>query len=429
MSAQKPREIAVQILRRQGTSAFIEDLFDAELARRPLSSADRGLCQELVFGVVRWQRALDWLIDRKTNGRAQTAVLQILLRLGLYQLFWLDRIPDHAAVHETVELAKRLGFGPKAGFLNAILRGYIRERDQTAQELAALKISQPAIGQSHPDWLVERWQAKWGRDQTNQLLQWNNTVPPTYARVNTPKGDAARLMAQWSAEGVTFASRSFPWVEENVVFELLSHPPLAKLPSFVEGRFYIQDPSTLLAVRELSPQPGERILDLCAAPGGKTTFMAQRMQNQGRILALDLHLGRLKLLEENCARLGAACVQTGMAVLDSGGEGLFDRILIDAPCSNTGVLRRRVELRWRVTLAEMERLRRTQLELLAAAAPKLKPGGVMAYSTCSLEAEENEMVVADFLRERPEFALQSERRLLPFLDGTDGAYVARLALV
>ena len=163
------------------------------LAAAALSPADRGLCHELVLGIVRWQATLDWLIARKTQGRTQKAALQDLLRLGLYQIFWLDRIPDHAAVNETVEMAKQRGFGPQAGFINAVLRGYLRAQDETRKILADLKISQPALGWSHPEWLVARWQKRWGEERARQLLEWNNTPPKTFARVNTLRTDAGRL--------------------------------------------------------------------------------------------------------------------------------------------------------------------------------------------------------------------------------------------
>ncbi len=197
MNGQNPRQIAAQVLQQRGvrpfgavtsaqnTGEFTEDLLERALSKREFRPLDRGLCQEIVYGVVRWQAALDWLIARKTNGREQKSGLQNLLRLGLYQIFWLDRIPDHAAVHETVELAKHGGFGPQAGFVNAILRGYLREADETKKLLAELKISNPAIGCSHPQWLVGKWQKKFGMEKTAQLLEWNNTPPKTFARVNT----------------------------------------------------------------------------------------------------------------------------------------------------------------------------------------------------------------------------------------------------
>jgi 16S rRNA (cytosine967-C5)-methyltransferase len=467
VNEQNPRQIAAHILgRRRANGLFVEDLLenafasssssfssssskpDAEKSRTrtrtkdeneiSLSAKDRALCQEIVYGVVRWQAALDWLIARKTNGREQKPALQNLLRLGLYQIFWLDRIPDHAAVHETVELAKQNGFGPQAGFVNAVLRGYLREAGETKKILAGLKISNPATGWSHPEWLVQKWQKRFGVEKTAQLLEWNNTPPKTFARVNTLKTDAGKLVEKWREENVEYdfvgqASRlsqtskqkngdrrdACPTDFENLVFELKSHSPLHSLASFRDGWFYIQDPSTLLAVRELDPQPGETILDLCAAPGGKTTFIAQLMNNEGKIVANDISEERLKLIHENCARLGVTCVETALA-------STFNRVMVDAPCSNTGVMRRRVDLRWRISPEEISRLQQTQLDLLRLAATKLKPGGVLVYSTCSLEPEENSEVVKEFLREHKSFKLENERQLLPFADGVDGAFVAKL---
>jgi len=470
MNGQNPRQIAAHVLgQRRQNGLFVEDLLEIALARALLSSADRALCQEIVYGVVRWQAALDWLIGQKTGGREQKPALQNLLRLGLYQIFWLDRIPDHAAVHETVELAKQNGFGPQAGFVNAVLRGYLREADETKKFLAELKISRPALGWSQPEWLVEKWRQRFGETRTRQLLEWNNTPPKIFARVNTLKTDAGRLLEKWREENVDYDFVRRDWLAENLAFELKSHPPLHSLKSFREGWFYIQDPSTLLAARELDPQPGETILDLCAAPGGKTTFIAQLMNNQGCIVAQDVAEDRLKLIRENCARLGVTCVETVAAGIlpavepgfQPGGKtseidmrlndvdaipggkmppstaggtpaatrSQFDRILIDAPCSNSGVMRRRVDLRWRISPDEIVRLQQTQLDLLKLAATKLKPGGVMVYSTCSLEPEENSEVVKQFLAANLQFELEAERQLLPFVDGVDGAYVAKLRRV
>ncbi len=495
---QNPRQIAWEVLRqRHAGGSFAEDLLERALAKTRLSPVDRALCQELVYGVVRWQVALDWLIGRKTDQREQKPGLQNLLRLGLYQIFWLDRIPDHAAVHETVELAKRNGFGAQAGLMNAILRGYLREQDEAGKLLADLKISRPALGWSHPEWLVARWRQRWGAEKTALLLAWNNTPPKTFARVNTLKfcssrreealiskseisqslltsaatselRDAGDLLAQWREEDVEYDFVRRDWLEENLVFELKSHPPLAALESFRRGWFYVQDPGTLLAPGELKPRPGETILDFCAAPGGKTTFIAQLMRDEGKIVAGDIFEDRLKLLRENCVRLGVTCVETVMndwnrphpdphpqereqqssarkissdarladqppaipprPAGEGRGEGgrIFDRILVDAPCSNTGVMRRRVDLRWRIRPEEILRLQQTQLVLLEQAASRLKPGGVLVYSTCSLEPEENQEVVKEFLREHKDFKLESERELLPFWDGVDGAFVARL---
>lgn len=423
---------------------FTESLLESALNRANLSPSDRGLCQELVYGVVRWQATLDWLIERKTRAGPPKPPLRDILRLGLYQIFWLDRIPNHAAVHETVELARHFRLTAQTGFVNAVLRGYLREADATRQLLEELKSSQPQLGYSHPEWLVKRWLARWGPDQTRRLLEWNNTPPKTYARVNLIKSDPGKLLAQWREENVEYdfvrsgrgaePSLTPAWFPENLLFELKSHPPLSTLRSFQHGLFYIQDPSTLLAVHALDPKPGERILDLCAAPGGKLTYIAQIVRNEARLIAHDTSPERLNLIQENCSRLGVTCVQiaapTG-SLSDSLVRSLsdfapFDRILLDAPCSNTGVMRRRVDLRWRIQLSEIERLSNLQLDLLTQAAAFLRSGGTLVYSTCSLESEENEEVVNRFLEKNSAFRLASQRHLSPFGDSTDGAYAAGL---
>jgi 16S rRNA (cytosine967-C5)-methyltransferase len=427
VSGQNPREIAVHLLQRRQQGEFVENLLDSTLDRERLAPVDRGLCQELVYGIVRWQATLDWLISRKTRNFPPKPLLQDLLRLGLYQIFWLDRIPNHAAVNETVELAKRNRLSAQAGFINAVLRGYLREFDGTKQLLGDLKRNEPHIGYSHPEWLVQRWQNRWGQESTLRLLEWNNSPPKTYARVNTLKADPGRLLAQWRDENVEYDFVRYDWLEENLVFELKSHPPLARLPSFQQGLFYVQDPSTLLAVRALDPKPGQTILDLCAAPGGKLTYIAQLMNNEGRLFAHDLSPERLKLVEENCTRLGVTCVQQVLPpALSTRPSTLFDRILLDAPCSNTGVMRRRVDLRWRIKPEEISRLRAVQLDLFSQAVSQLKPGGTLVYSTCSLEPEENQSLIGDFLSAHKNLKLEIERELTPVTHGVDGVYVARL---
>jgi 16S rRNA (cytosine967-C5)-methyltransferase len=435
VSGQKPREITMDVLGRGTGGGYIENALEAALARAQLSDADRRLCQELVYGIVRWQITLDWLIARKTGNRVQKPVLQNLLRLGLYQVFWLERIPNHAAVHETVELAKTRGFGQQSGFVNAVLRGYLREFDATKQALAELKANQPYLGYSHPEWLVTRWEKNWGRERTLRLLEWNNTPPKTYARINTLKADPGKLLTQWREENVDYDFVRQDWFEENLVFELKSHPPLDMLPSFKQGLFYIQDPSTLLAVRQVDPRPGGALLDLCAAPGGKLTYIAQLCHNQGRLVAQDTNADRLRMVQENCARLGVTCVEIespsalNPQLRTGQHRALFDRVLIDAPCSNTGVMRRRVDLRWRIRPEEIQRLQAAQLDLLKKGAAALKSGGTLVYSTCSLESEENAELVTGFLSAAPDMRLENERELHPFDDGVDGAYVAKLSRI
>jgi len=407
-------------------SEFTETLLDAALERAFLSPPDRALCHELVLGCVRWQGALDHLIAARTQGREQKAAPRVLLRMALYQLLWLDRIPAHAAVHETVELAKRMGHEAQAGFINAVLRGYSRDHQATRERLAELKVSQPALGWSHPTWLVDRWHQKLGGEATLKLLEWNNTPAWMYARHNALRMEAGKLLERWRFENVEYEFLNKPWLPENLIFQLKTHPSLIRMRTFQDGGFYVQDPSTLLAPLLLDPQPGETVLDLCAAPGGKTTFLAQMMKNEGRVVATDVAAERLKLVEENCARLGVTCVEPAQNASVGVRPSSFDRVLVDAPCSNTGVMRRRVDLRWRMKPAELERLMDTQRGLLQRAAALVKPGGCVVYSTCSLEPEENGELVRQFLLEAKGFELEDEQQVTPWADTVDGAYAASL---
>jgi len=425
VNAQKPREIAVSLLCQHAEGRqYLEDLFEQNEAKNSLSSSDRGLLQEITFGAVRWQATLDWLISRRTDGREQATLPAILLRLGLYQLLWLDRVPAHAAVHEMVEIAKSHGFGPQTGFINAILRSYSREISATKRLLKDLKASNPALGYSHPKWLAQQWKNNLGTKDATALMEWNNQPPPTYARLNRLCANAESLRMLWENEQVEAKREIFPWSPATEVYRLLQHPPIGSLESFRSGFFYIQDPSTLLAVEQLDPKPGDAILDLCSAPGGKTLFIAQKMSDTGRIVANDTSVDRLKMVEENCLRLGVKKVETALNAMNLPGQ--FDGVLIDAPCSNTGVMRRRVDLRWRIKSEEIKRLASVQLGLLTRGAERLKPDGSLVYSTCSLEREENEEVVQKFLEARPDFRLEIQHRLSPFAEGVDGAYAAKL---
>lgn len=427
----RAREVAARVLlRRLHASAFIEDLLEDAFINTKMRADDRRLAQELVYGCVRWQGTLDWLVARRTEERAQLAPVQIFLRLGLYQLFFLDRIPPHAACYETVELSKQLGCGNQSNFINAILRRSEAEREIIEAELADLREAAPHLGCSHPEWLVKKWTVRWGAADTRRLLEWNNSAPATHVRVNTLKTSPAALIERWRLrENLEYDLAACPWAEDGHVLTLKTHPSLTSLGSFRDGWFYVQDPSTLLAVQALDAWAGESILDLCAAPGGKTCFLAQKMENDGELLACDLSADRLRLVAENSSRLGVTCVKT-LALGEHPDQALFgrrfDKILVDAPCSNTGVLRRRLDLRWRLRPEEITRLRGTQLKLLALAAKHLKPGGTLVYSTCSLEPEENTEVVKEFHTAHPTFKLESERELMPFRDHVDGAYVAKL---
>ena len=424
----KPRQIALDtLLRSQRQQAAAERLLADTFREAKLSSADAGLARELVSGCVRWRRLLDWLIERATDGREQKPAVQEILRLGLYQIFFLNRIPDHAIADESVRLAKRNKCVGQAGFINAIIRRFLREKETIFRDISTIQEDRPALGQSHPDWLFDNWEQRWGREKTIRLLEWNNQPAPTYARLNRLKTNAETLAKRWDEEQVEATAFDCDWAPANTVYRLRSHPPIESVPSFRDGLFYIQDPSTLLSVDLLDPKPSQAVLDLCAAPGGKTGLIAERMNNEGQLTATDTSDSRLGLLRENCERLGVTCAALGQAeAVLADTTPRFDQALVDVPCSNTGVMRRRLDLRWRITPEETRYLTDTQLRLLARATGFVRPGGALVYSTCSIEPEENEQIVKRFLEENTGWQLETEHTLHPVEDHTDGAYAARL---
>jgi 16S rRNA (cytosine967-C5)-methyltransferase len=423
-----PRQIAVRLLRdAELPGDFLEHRLERDRFVQELRPEDRRLVQELLFGVVRWRATLDWMIHQRTEGRPQLPLTMTLLRLAFYQLFWLDRVPAYAVLNDSVEMARRTGGEGLGKFINAVLRGATRDREAIGQAFDALQQSDPATAWSHPAWLVKRWQELFGAAATRRLLEWDNTPPETYVRLNPRRLSMEKLIELWRDERVEYDFKGYDWTTENLVCQLGAHPPLARLRSFVRGGYYVQDPSTLLAVRELAPKAGETILDYCAAPGGKSTFIAQLMEDKGIITAHDPSIERLRLVRENASRLGLSSVfPTNVAPSPMRERGRYDRVLVDAPCSNTGVLRRRLEARWRLREEEIPRLAAQQLRTLLEVADLLKAGGRLVYSTCSLEPEENRAVVDRFIAQRPNFSFVRDRQLSPLKEKVDGAYVAVL---
>jgi 16S rRNA (cytosine967-C5)-methyltransferase len=393
----------------KGTT-FSDEILHGLIARHPLQPSDRGLLTELFYGVLRHLRQLDFVISRLREASVDTRTRN-LLRSGLYQIFHL-RVPAHAAVHETVSMA-----GPTRGLVNAVLRRALREKEALSETLAAQPLG---VRESHPDFLVERWVARFGEEPATALCRLNNSPSENFFRVNTLKTSLDALLEQEPDAAVQDASRG--------VLKLRRIPA-----EWLEaGWGYVQDPSTLLAPDLLDPQPGERVLDACAAPGGKTTYLAQKMAGRGRIVACDLYESRIQRLKQNVGRLGAVSVRVHQVDFllqpDEDSpllEAPFDRILLDVPCTNTGVIRRRVDVRWRLTEEDFVRMPVQQLALVRRAVPLLRAGGTLVYSTCSLEHEENEAVVEQILRELPALTLEEVQSSLPFRDGVDGAFAAR----
>ncbi|HEY4639330.1 MAG TPA: 16S rRNA (cytosine(967)-C(5))-methyltransferase RsmB [Candidatus Udaeobacter sp.] len=412
MARRSARQTALTALRLwRKEKRFADSILSGLLANADLTGPDRAFALELFYGVLRNLTLLDFWIDCLRASHIEDNVRDIL-RLGLYQIFVLET-PEHAAVHETVAIASQ----KQRGIINAVLRAATRRR----KELLERTNTQPLfVRTSHPQFLVERWQQLFGAEYTQELCKWNNRPAPVYGRINRIKIDPETFLHLYPH------SRPLPANSDFVEFNT---PPTAALAS---GHCYIQDPSTAIACHLLDPKSEERILDACAAPGGKTAYLAQLMQNRGAIIACDRDRERLEILKHNVGRLGATIVRAirhDWTRNDPPEEILsiapFDRVLLDAPCTNTGVMRRRIDVRWRLRPEDFSRMSNEQLLISRAVIRLLKPGGVLVYSTCSLEREENEQLVRRLVAELPGLAVETQTDSLPFRDGFDGAYAAK----
>lgn len=384
---------------------------------------DRAFVTEMVLGVVRNQHALEWVIDRLTD-RAPSETLYPVLLVGLYQLLYMDHVEPYAAVHETVEAAKIICGDAKGGFVNAVLRRALREKEALLRDLEKQPID---IRCSHPKETVARWERQFGRKNAERLCEWNNLRPEMIIRVRGST-DVETLLHEFHSAGVPATQHDRPGF---IVLGTFTH--IADLPGYDHGWFTVQDPATLLAIDLLDPKPGERILDACAAPGGKAIAIADRMNEQGTLVAADLNPLRLKRLQENLKRCACHFVQTRVidaaTMLPEGFDhSLFDAILLDVPCSNTGVIRRRPEARRRLTSHHLDQLVALQASIIEQACSLLAPGGRIVYSTCSLEPEENEQQIATLLEKRPDLHLVRSARSFPPDDQIDGAYAAELRM-
>jgi 16S rRNA (cytosine967-C5)-methyltransferase len=440
MDVRNSREISLVVLERvEQTEAFAKEVLERRIENGRLSRRDRGLARELTYGTLRWRGYIDAGLNELLRHDLGTLPCSIrnILRLGAYQLLFLERVPDFAAINESVALARRHGHAGTAGLVNAVLRRVAQRRDEFplfSEE--ADGIERLAIRCSHPRWLVERWVGCWGEDATYDLCCAANRTPPFVVRVNSLRTDRESLLRRLRAEGVECEAGRY--VEEAI--RLTGRVDLMRLKTFREGLFQAQDESAMAVTALLDPQPGERIVDLCSAPGGKAGHISERTGGEALVLAVELREARLRHMLANVKRLGirrlAPIVADGTTFPARGAA----RVLVDAPCSGTGVLRRRADLRWRLREESIGDLTRVQAALLENAARLVLPGGVIVYSTCTLESEENESIVEAFLRGHEEFRLENASqfvhhdlvdaagyvRTFPHIHDLDGTYAARL---
>src|SRR2546421_117297 len=435
------RRAAFEILRRvEEEGAFAAPLL-AGLSEE-LSSEDRALCHELTLGVLRRQLWLDTLVEHFAGRRGDRldAPVRRALRLGLYQLRFLTRVPARAAVNESVNLIHAARLRSAAPFVNAVLRRATREPDFDPASVINDPLEKISVATSHPAWLVARWAAAFGLEEAAAFARANNETAPASFRVNTLRADSDALINDLLIAGFGIVPSSVAPGAWRVESGAGASGVLRRLAG--EGLIYMQDEASQLVAHVVGARAGERVLDVCAAPGSKTTQMAALAEDRALIVAGDLYEHRLRVVEEACERLGIKNVRTIVLNAESGlpfDDRAFDRVLVDAPCTGTGTLRHNPEIRWRLAPENIAELAAVQARILSEASRVVRRGGRLVYSTCSVEREENELVVAQFLRSHIEFrqaeATPARANLLlpsgaartwPHKDGGDGFFVAAL---
>lgn len=437
------RELALQILYQVNEEGAYANLA-LDKALFPctwLDPRDRGFITEIVYGSVKNRGKLDYVLNQfaSTKVNKMDKWTRNLLRLSLYQILFLDKVPDSAAVNEAVKLAKHYGHVDK--FVNAVLRNILRGMDGIQwPDKAKDPVQYLMVQYSFPQWMVERFIRQYGLEDAERLCDWYNQPAAMWIRTNTLKTTRAELKQILEKEGLTVSeSRHTP---EGLKIENAVN--LHKLKSFQQGLFTVQDESSMLVALAAEPAPGQRVLDVCSAPGGKTTHMAQLMKNKGTIYACDIHKHRLDLIAENCKRLGISnveLVQQDGTKLTKRWQEPFDVVLCDVPCSGLGVLGRRADARWAKESEDIAGLCKIQKKILEEAAQLVVPGGTLIYSTCTIAPEENQEMVESFIREHPEYELDETLtdcwldvdkeengyvQFLPFIDDMDGFFIARM---
>ncbi|MGG3560114.1 16S rRNA (cytosine(967)-C(5))-methyltransferase RsmB [Neobacillus rhizosphaerae] len=440
------REIALDLLTTiEKNQSYSNLLLNTTIEKNELSQKDVGLLTELTYGTLQRKMALDFYLNPFIKDNKKLADwIHHLLRLTLYQMVYLDRIPDRAAIYEAVDIAKKRGHKGIASLVNGVLRSIQREGLPSLNE-----ISDPnkrlALETSHPEWLVTRWVNQFGFDKTKEMCEINLTAPMQTARVNLTKISRDECVALLEEDG--FQIEKSPIIPEAI---RCLKGNLASTISFKYGMFTIQDESSMLATYALGAEKNEFVLDACAAPGGKSTHIAEKMNNTGEVISVDLHQHKVRLINDNARRLGLENIKTSVSdsrhLQDKFQNVLFDRILLDAPCSGLGVMRRKPDMKYTKTEKDLERLSTIQQDLLKSVSPLLKKGGILVYSTCTVDKEENENTVMKFLENNPDFEpdLTFKNRMpeavQPFITGydlqvfpqdfgSDGFYIAVLKKV
>lgn len=411
-----PRKIALNILVDiEKNAAFSNITINKYLKKNKVSSLDRRFISQLVYGVLENKQYLDYIVRNLSKTKINKIQIEILniLRLGLYQIIFLEKIPESAAVNESVKLAKKVNFR-LSGFVNGILRSFLRERDSIKlPKYEDNPVEHLSLKYSHPEWLVNKWVDDYGIDFTKELLEANNQVPNLTIRTNTLRATRDELIDELNRDGVVCQRGEI--TPEAIIIQSMKEG-LDNLKPFNNGLFQVQDESSMLVSHVLKPREGQFILDVCSAPGGKSTHIAQLMNNKGKILSRDIHEHKLDLIKENCERLGISIVNTekfNALKLDKGLLSSADKVLVDAPCSGFGIIRRKPEIRYFKEYKHIIELSKMQIKMLSMSSKYVKNGGELLYSTCTIQDEENENVIKEFLRQNDNFALMDVNSYLP----------------
>ncbi|MBM7560539.1 16S rRNA (cytosine(967)-C(5))-methyltransferase RsmB [Fusibacter tunisiensis] len=435
------RKESVKILRKIDVEGSFSHLtLNDALSNPELSDMDRRFIMSIVYGVLENKLLLDYYIRKLSTlrfGKINHEIV-IILRMGLYQLIFMDRVPDSAAVNESVKLAKKIG-NRYGGFVNGILRAFIRM--QKTIELPDRKrhlSTHLSILYSHPEWLVEKWLKAYGATFTEALLSANNSVPELWVRVNTLKTDSDTLIKDLAEEGVD--SHSATILPDALQIKASHSQRIETLKAYKSGLFSVQDISSMSVGAISGVQPGDFVIDVCAAPGGKSTHMAQLMSNKGRILARDISPQKIGLIQENSERLGIDILEVQVfdaMKYDDTLTGTADVVLVDAPCSGFGIIRRKPDIKYNKSEADLQALTEIQFKILETASEYVKPGGVLIYSTCTINDEENGAIVHEFLRHHPQYVLtpvsgvpgvteEGTVQLFPNVHASDGFFIAKM---
>ena len=435
------RELAIKVLQEvYSKQAYANIAMNRILDKENITALDRKFLTELVYGTVKATNTIDWIIGKFVNRPLSKIppMIVYIMRAACYQIMYMDKVPPSAACNEAVELSKKYTHQGTVKFVNGVLRSIIRGTDSIEfPDITKQPIEHISLKYHHPQWLVRQWLQDFGQEETIKLCAANNTAPHLTIRVNTLKTNKEKLIEMLATEGIVVEQSKY--ADDGLIITEMKGS-LADSKSFAQGLWLIQDESSMLVAQIMDAKPGSTVLDMCAAPGGKSTHIAQYLQNDGKVLACDIYEHKLNLVKENSSRLGIKILQTFLqnaTIYVEQFKNIADYVLVDAPCSGLGVLRRRADARWRKQERELAELPDLQLSILQNAARYLKPGGRLVYSTCTIRRQENQDVIERFLQAEPDFECeqiihplkqQSVREIVlyPHIDGVDGFYIVSL---